>query len=50
MIWTDGIDKAGRKRGTTGMGTAVSLVLRGSSFSSTTLVSIDALLDSGGLL
>ena len=50
MIWQDGISIAGRKRGTTGMGTAVSIVLRGSAFSSTTLVSIDALIDSGWLL
>ena len=50
MIWQDGVSKAGGKKGTTGMGTAISIVLRGSAFSSTTLVSMDVLLDSGGLL
>lgn len=48
--WDDGIGTANQKRGTTGMGTAVSLVLRGTSFANTTLVSIDALIDSGGYL
>lgn len=49
-LWDDGIGTANRKRGTTGMGTAVSIVLRGTSFANTTLVSIDTLIDTGGLL
>jgi hypothetical protein len=50
MVWSSGAGTAGKQLGTAGMGTAVALVLRGTSRSTTTLVSIDALVDSGWYL
>ena len=49
-LWGSGTGTANQRRGTTGMGTAFSLILRGTSYANTTLVSIDALVDQGGLL
>ena len=49
-IWGSGVGIAGKQTGTSGMGTAVALALRGSSGASTTLVSIDVLLDQGWYL
>ena len=50
MLWSSGVGQAGKQIGTAGMGTAVAVVLRGTSRSSTTLVSIDVLVDSGWYL
>jgi hypothetical protein len=49
-IWGSGVGIAGKQYGTAGMGTVVAVVIRGSSGASTTLVSIDVLMDQGWYL
>jgi hypothetical protein len=49
-IWSAGTRTAGKQYGTAGMGSVVSVVLRGSSGASTTLISIDCLIDQGWYL
>jgi hypothetical protein len=49
-LWGSGTGISGAQYGTAGMGTAIAIVLRGTSISNTTLVSIDALVDSGWYL
>lgn len=49
-LWATGKGISGWQYGTTGLGTVIALVLRGSSNASTTLVSFDVLLDQGWYL
>jgi hypothetical protein len=49
-IWGSGVGIAGKQYGTAGMGTVVAVVIRGSSGASTTLISIDVLMDQGWYL
>ena len=48
--WGSGYGTGGWQYGTTGIGTAVAVAVRGSASVTTTLVNIDVLLDQGGLL
>jgi hypothetical protein len=48
--WGPGIGTSGKQYGTAGMGSTVAIVLKGKSSASTTLVSIDVLIDQGWYL
>jgi hypothetical protein len=48
--WDAGVGVAGRKMGATGMGTVIAVALSGTAGTAVTLVGMDVLMDSGGLL
>ena len=49
-VWGSGYGISGRQFGTTGLGTAVAMVLTGTVITDTTYVGMDVLLEEGGLL
>ena len=49
-LWDDGVGTANEQRGTSGLGTSVAVIMRGTSKTNTTLIGFDVLMDQGGLL